>query len=199
MLRAEPDLEGLPILAMTANAFNEDRQACLAAGMTDHLVKPVNPQLLYETLLRWLPIRACDVPLAPPETPALVTPPSPRSAAQRLEGIAALDLAATYEQCAGKPEIAVRVLRQFMTHYRSVGAALMDHLQEGQLEEPRRKLHSLRGASAAVGALQIEAVVKQLEAALKADAPSGQLLALGEDLRQQLDALTAELAVRLAE
>jgi len=53
-IRAIPGYEQAPILAMTANAFSEDRQLCLDAGMNDHIGKPVDPQRLFETLVKWL-------------------------------------------------------------------------------------------------------------------------------------------------
>ncbi|MEY4748786.1 MAG: hypothetical protein RIQ60_1000 [Pseudomonadota bacterium] len=84
----------LPVVAMTANAFGDDRQACLDAGMNDHVPKPVNPELLYACVLRWLPARPArqglgsaaqppqDLPpLAPLPTPTPAPPLSPAPAA----------------------------------------------------------------------------------------------------------------------
>jgi CheY-like chemotaxis protein len=53
-IRCLPGMTQVPVLAMTANAYREDRAACIAAGMNDHIAKPVVPQLLYERLLHWL-------------------------------------------------------------------------------------------------------------------------------------------------
>lgn len=53
-IRTLPAYRTIPIVAMTANAFIEDRQRCLDAGFNDHIGKPVEPRRLFETLLRWL-------------------------------------------------------------------------------------------------------------------------------------------------
>ena len=51
---SDPEKASIPVVAMTANAFAEDRQRCLEVGMNDHLGKPIDPDTLKKTLLRYL-------------------------------------------------------------------------------------------------------------------------------------------------
>lgn len=72
-IRRLPGYAVTPILAVTANAFDEDCDACLAAGMDDHLSKPVDPAALFAALLKWLPQDQSETfqPLAADGAPAV--------------------------------------------------------------------------------------------------------------------------------
>ncbi len=53
-IRSNPRFKNLPIIAMTANAMASDREQCLAAGMNDHVAKPIDPDALFGALIRWI-------------------------------------------------------------------------------------------------------------------------------------------------
>ena len=54
LIRSNPASADIPILAMTANVFSEDRQACMAAGMNDFVAKPVDPKVLFAMIAKWI-------------------------------------------------------------------------------------------------------------------------------------------------
>ena len=103
-IRALPGCAMLPILAMTANAFDEDRERCKAAGMNDFITKPVDPEQLFGMLLRWLPDAAMVTPAAPVATG---TPPA------ELTAIPGLDIGQGLKVLNGRIDIYLRLLRQF--------------------------------------------------------------------------------------
>ncbi len=157
-IRALPGHAGTPVLAMTANAFGEDRLACEQAGMQDHIVKPVDPRVFYATLLRWLPARsrAVEVPAQP------VTPPSavPSADAQPPAG---LDDSVLARYFGGRIDVYERVLLQFAATYRRGVAALSNAMVGRTLDDTRREAHSLKSASAAIGATTLSSMAAALE------------------------------------
>ncbi len=163
--------QALPIIAMTANAFVEDRSLCLAAGMNDHVAKPVNAALMYETLLRWLPLPAASQA----ETPTTAAGSDDEAHRQsslrdRLAALEGLDLQVALKNVGGQMPLLARVLRRFVDTYHFGLPALLDTAddeREGLLRW-RTACHSVRGALSTIGATPLAAQVTALERALDA-------------------------------
>jgi len=136
-LRAEGACS-VPILGMTANIFKEDREACLAAGMNAHLPKPVEPQMLYETLRRWLPA----VPA--PRTGAFAAP----SAVEAIDWDALRVQVATLARLLAEDDIEAlqafdRCRAALEGLFGATLAPLTAHIQGFTLDEAARELEAL--------------------------------------------------------
>ena len=187
-LRAMPAHRGVPIIAMTANAFGEDRLACLEAGMDDHVAKPVDPSVLYAVLLRWLGRdRSGDAPAMADPAPALPSAVPARVSARELPRIAGVDGALAMRYLGGRSELFVRVLRQFVQHHGEDVAALGARVRSGGMQAIRDLAHSLKGSSASIGVVHLPPLAAALETAVEEQRPVGEVL-------QGLDAMLAALA-----
>jgi CheY-like chemotaxis protein len=195
-IRALSEHAALPIIAMTANAFGEDRAECLAAGMDDHVGKPVDPAQLYSTLLRWLPGGRAGggTPLPWPGT-APATAPLP--GAVGLPVLAGLDVEQALHNMGGSVAAYCRVLRQFALHYAAGLPELLDLHAEAETDAEiwRRCAHSVKGAALAVGARRLPALATALEVAAAVSPAAA--AAAAEVLQSELVALAATIQAAL--
>lgn len=182
-IRALPGRQAMPILAMTANAFNEDRQRCLAAGMQDHVAKPVNPAVLYQALLRWLPARGPR-----PASEALAAPPMEEGGGALLQ-IPGLDAAQGLLSVRGRHDRYIHLITLFSDAHRHDGATLRNQLADNRLEEIGRCAHSLKGTAGTIGALALSQQAMDVEQASRNKMPPRQLAELVEALARDLEVL----------
>jgi CheY-like chemotaxis protein len=176
--------DAVPIIAMTANAFGEDRAACLDAGMNDHVAKPVDPEQLYRTLLRWLP--------AGPGRSA------PESLKERLAGVEGFAVETALRNVGGQTAALERVLARFVASYRAGVPALLAADDEGRMASWRAALHSLRGACATLGATALLAGVEAFERELDVATDLTTLVPQAQRLNEALIGLAGRLGDALA-
>ncbi|KAA0678619.1 response regulator [Roseomonas genomospecies 6] len=191
---------GLPIVAMTANAMQADRDRCLDAGMNDYLAKPIDPDALWATLLAWVVPRAGLGAGAPPLP--LPAPATADDAADDADappaGIPGLDTAAGLSRVLGKKRLYRDLLRKFIAGQKGAVSAIRAALDEGDLATAERHAHTLKGTAGNIGALPVQDAAANLEAAIREERPRPEIDARLAELEPPLGALLAHLEAALA-
>ena len=197
-IRQMPAREQLPILAMTANAFLEDRERCLAAGMNDHIGKPIDPQDLYAALLRWLPPPA--LPVSTPAAPGTAVPPDDDARMRQALGrIPALNVDAGLKSMRGRIGAYVRMLGLFASSHGDDVATVRANLARGDRTVAQRVAHTLKGLAATLGAEPLQRAALALEMAVHQNLDDDALASRVDALALALEPLIAGITEALRE
>ncbi|MDD5214844.1 MAG: response regulator [Methylococcales bacterium] len=153
----------LPIIAMTALARASDDQASQAAGMNDHVTKPVNPDALFATLAKWLP----KYSVAAPSTSSSMELPA------ELLALESLQVQDGIHRIGGKVEAYRKQLQRFREHYLDAGNELQRLLTEQGSVAAENYCHALKGVVGNIGAFALFEAVSHIDNLLKqAQTPS---------------------------
>jgi two-component system, sensor histidine kinase and response regulator len=188
-IRMEERYENLPIVAMTAHATDEEREACMKSGMQDHIAKPISPDHFYATLTRWL---------AHAHAPATENAPLKKEHSAGLPiQIPGFDTVNTMDRLDGDVALYHRVLEMLMPSLSTSIAHFSTALASSDRAGAKRIVHSIRGMAANVGALALTASAAELEQRMNENRERPeQLAAFGVLIEQTLKLVEQALAER---
>ncbi len=157
IIRSQPRLRELPIVAMTAHAVSGERERSLEAGMNEHLTKPIDPDSLYDTILALLVTGVKRSPAGPDAEPA------PRNHLDDLPGI---DLDSALRRVAGNGKLLRNLILDFTARHQNSPAEIRRMLEQGDRDRARKLAHTLKGVAGNLSALSVRETAAELEAAL---------------------------------
>jgi two-component system, sensor histidine kinase and response regulator len=194
-IRSNPRFASLPIIAMTANAMDRDREMCLAAGMNGHLAKPIDPETLFGALLQWIRPRAASASASASSSTVSASvsvslPPAPSGNLV----ILGIDTATALKRTGGNRKRYESLLQRFSDSQSHAIDDIRAALAANDSPTAQRLAHSLKGASANLGANALAEVAATAEAAIDSNHPIGPAL---ESLSHSLDLTIAAIRAAL--
>jgi signal transduction histidine kinase/CheY-like chemotaxis protein/methyl-accepting chemotaxis protein len=197
LLREVFSAQKLPIVAMTANAMQVDKERCLLAGMNGFVTKPINPDELWRNLLNWIKPRAglglAPAPAAIAQAPLLSESPQQAQLLDALRGTQGLDVGRGLSLSNNNAGLYVTMLSKFSKSQAHAVERIEQALACADRESAERLAHTLKGLAASLGAEPLSKAVGDLEQALHTDQSAQAIAQLLEPARQQLQALMLHL------
>ena len=160
LLRNDARLQKLPIIAMTAHALVEERQRCLDAGMNDHISKPIDPDDLFKTLLRWATPKA----RAGDESRRITTETRDEIALPPIQGV---NIAEGLNRVAGNRRLYRDLLTQFAAKQADAATQIAAALANGDRQIAERIAHTVKGVAGNLGIMQVHSSARDLEKAIR--------------------------------
>jgi PAS domain S-box-containing protein len=194
-IRQDERYQGLPVLAMTANATLKDREKCAQAGMNDHIAKPIVPKILFETLLKWIEHKDRELPELPDSEAADSGP------ADVLPELPGIDTESGIARVGGNIRSYRKLLEKFVDNQAGAIDAIKSAFSDGDTELSVRLAHTVKGVAGAIGADDLQQAAAKLEASLKKEPgniPKTLLTATGKELDRILG-LLGELVIGSSE
>jgi PAS domain S-box-containing protein len=161
-IRAQSRLQGLPIIAMTAHALVEERQRCLDAGMNDHVSKPIDPDALFATLLRWTKPREKREEL-------IALGPAKTVEEGILPEIDGVNVAEGLKRVAGNKRLYRDLLLQFAAKQVDASSHISAAIESGDSNLAERIVHTVKGVAGNIGLRKAFAAAERLEKAIHAE------------------------------
>ncbi|MGD9162982.1 MAG: response regulator, partial [Desulfobacteraceae bacterium] len=154
----------IPIIALTAHAMIGDREKSLAAGMNDHVTKPLDPEELFTTLMKWLiPMKKHDI-----FKKEIVTDDSSRSDKNMmLPDLPGIDVRAGMNRIGGKIDTFIKLAKKFAEGQSGIVEDITNAMEAGDKETAVRYAHTLKGSAGNLGAVELNRAASDLEKLLK--------------------------------
>lgn len=159
-IRKNPAHKALPIIAMTANAMEGDRERCIDSGMNDHVAKPINPQALYEALAKWVEEKTREIPVYEHQN---TTDLNDQAEPFELPHLAGIDTDEGLSHMGGSIKTYIRVLKTFVDHQQHSVDELQQAIDKKDKVTAERIAHTIRGVAGNIGAISLQSMATIIE------------------------------------
>jgi signal transduction histidine kinase/CheY-like chemotaxis protein len=163
-IRSNPRFRDLPIIAMTANAMEADREICRQAGMNDHVSKPIDPDAMFATVMKWIKPRHVQASAEPPSQKVEDASPQNLPCLPEIDGV---DIKDGLKRVGGNIRLYRDLLMKFAAKYCDAGLQISDALHIGDRGAAERIAHTIKGVAGNMGIKPLQFVAEKLEKAIR--------------------------------